>query len=197
MAGVSPISAERRSADAATVSAAATANRADTPERWSIDGRLTQMPDEPGDDLQQVVADLGDEIGFLADQVDLGVDLQRVVRAHLGAEAVLERRDDAAAVRVVLGVRGRDEEYVERQPQRVAADLDVALLHHVQQRDLNAFGQVRQLVDGDDAAVRAGHQTEVDRLRVAEADGPAATFTGSTSPIRSPTEVSGVASFSA
>jgi hypothetical protein len=64
------------------------------------------------------------------------------VGADLGAEAVLERRDDPAAVGVVLGVRGRDEQQVERQAQRVAADLDVALLQHVEQRDLDALGEV-------------------------------------------------------
>jgi hypothetical protein len=45
---------------------------------------------------------------------DLDREILRVVRADLRAEAVLERRDDAATVRVVLGVRGRDDEEVER-----------------------------------------------------------------------------------
>src|SRR5207248_4094644 len=52
---------------------------------------------------------------------------------------------------------------------RVATDLDVALLHHVEQRDLDALGEVGQLVDGDDPAVRPRHQAEVDGLGVAEA----------------------------
>ena len=92
----------------------------------------------------------------------------RVVGADLGAEPVLERRDDPAAVGVVLGVRAGHDEHVERQPQDVAADLDVALLHHVEHRDLDALGEVGQLVDRDDAAVAARDQPEVDRLRVAE-----------------------------
>ena len=71
----------------------------------------------------------------------------RVVRADLRAEAVLERRDDAAAVRVVLRVRRGDHEQVERQADLVAADLDVALLEDVEQAHLDALGEVRQLVD--------------------------------------------------
>ena len=90
------------------------------------------------------------------------------MRAHLGAEAVLERRDDPPAVGVVLRVGRRDEQDVQRQPQRVAANLDVALLHHVEQRDLDPLGEVGQLVDGHDAPVGAGHEAVVDGLGVAE-----------------------------
>ena len=96
------------------------------------------------------------------------LDLGRVVRADLGAETVLERRDDAAAVGVVLGVGRRDEQQVERQPQRVAADLDVALLEHVEERDLDALGEVGQLVEAEDAAVGARDEAVVHRLGVAE-----------------------------
>ena len=39
-----------------------------------------------------------------------------IVRADLRAEPVLQRRDDPAAVGVVLGVRGRHEHDVEGQP---------------------------------------------------------------------------------
>ena len=102
------------------------------------------------------------------DQRDLVVDVERVVGADLGAEPVLERGDDAAAVGVVLGVGRRDDQQVERQPQRVAAHLDVALLQHVEQRDLDPLGEVGQLVDAEDAAVGAGEQPVVDGLRVAE-----------------------------
>ena len=134
-----------------------------------VDGaRLAQRPGEPGDDLEQVARHVGDELGLLLDQRDLVGQLQRVVGAHLGAEPVLERGDDPPAVRVVLGVGRGHEQHVQRQPQRVAADLDVALLHHVEQRHLDAFGQVGQLVDRDDAAVGARHQAVVDGLGVAE-----------------------------
>jgi hypothetical protein len=49
---------------------------------------------------------------------DLVVELERVVGADLGAEPVLERGDDPAAVGVVLGVGAGDQQQVERQPQR-------------------------------------------------------------------------------
>ena len=108
------------------------------------------------------------ELGLLLDQRDLVGELERVVGAHLGAEAVLERGDDPPAVGVVLRVGAGHQQHVQRQPQRVAADLDVALLHHVEQRHLDALGEVGQLVDRHDAAVRARHQAVVDGLRVAE-----------------------------
>ena len=72
------------------------------------------------------------------------------------------------AVGVVLGVGAGDDEHVERQPQHVAADLDVALLHDVEHRHLDALGEVGQLVDRDDAAVAARDEAEVDGLGVAE-----------------------------
>ncbi len=96
-----------------------------------------------------------------ATTVDLGVDVERVVGADLGAEAVLERGDDPAPVGVVLGVGRGDQHDVEGQADLVAPDLDVALLEHVEQADLDALGQVGQLVDGEDAPVGAGHQAVV------------------------------------
>jgi hypothetical protein len=97
----------------------------------------------------------------------------RVVRHDLRADAVLQRRDDLAARRVVLGVRREDEQHVQRQADRVAFDLDVAFLHDVEQADLDLAGEVRQLVDGEDAAVRARQQAVVDGQLVGQ-DVPAA-----------------------
>ena len=99
---------------------------------------------------------------------DLVAERLRVVRADLRAEPVLQRRDDAPAVRVVVGVRGRDQQQVERQPDPVAADLDVALLQDVEQRHLDALGQVGQLVDRHDAAVGPRDHAVVDRQLVGE-----------------------------
>src|SRR3954470_10064196 len=88
-------------------------------------GGLAQVAGEAGEDLDEVVRYLGDELGLLADDRHLVLELGRVVRADLGAEAVLERGDDATAVGVVLGVGARHDESVERKPQHVATDLDV------------------------------------------------------------------------
>ena len=60
----------------------------------------------------------------------------------LRAEAVLERRDDAAPVGVVLGIGRGDEQHVERQADLVSPDLHVALLEHVQQPHLDALGEI-------------------------------------------------------
>ena len=110
----------------------------------------------------------GERARLLLDDRDLELDVERVVRADLRAEAVLQRRDDAAAVRVVLGVRRRDEHDVEREPDLVAADLHVALLEHVEQTDLDALGEVGELVDREDAAVGARHEPVVDGELVGE-----------------------------
>ena len=93
---------------------------------------------------------------------------ERVVGADLGPEPVLERGDDPASVGVVLRVRARHQHQVERQPERVTAHPDVALLEHVEQRHLDPLGQVGQLVEAEDAAVGARHHAEVDGLRVPE-----------------------------
>ena len=58
---------------------------------------------------------------LLADDRHLVVERPRVVGPDLRPEPVLERRDDSAAARVVLGVRAGDDEQVERQADREAA----------------------------------------------------------------------------
>ena len=50
----------------------------------------------------------------------------------------------------------------------MAADLDVALLHQVEKPHLDTLGQVRQLVDAEDAAVGARDEAEVDGQLVRE-----------------------------
>jgi hypothetical protein len=99
---------------------------------------------------------------------DLVLDLARVVGADLGAEAVLERGDDAAAVGVVLRVRARHHVEGDGQPHLVAADLHVALRHDVEEAHLDALGQVGQLVEREDAAVGAGQEPVVDGQLVGE-----------------------------
>ena len=50
----------------------------------------------------------------------------------------------------------------------MAANLYVSLLEDVEQADLDPLGQVRQFVDGEDAAVDPGHQAEVNGQLVAQ-----------------------------
>jgi hypothetical protein len=88
------------------------------------------------------------------------------VSADLHVEAILERGDDAAAAGVVLGVGGGHHHDVDRQAHLVALDLQVALLHQVEQSHLHFLGEIGQLVDGEDAAMGTRHQTEVDGFLV-------------------------------
>ena len=133
-------------------------------------GEVADRRDHLGEVLRHPHVDAADRwrAGLLLDDVELRRHLERVVGADLAAEAVLQRRDDAAAVRVVLGVGRRHEQHVERQPDLVAADLHVALLEHVEQADLDALGEVGQLVDGEDAAVRPRHEAVVQRQLVGQ-----------------------------
>ena len=88
------------------------------------------------------------------------------MRADLRADAVLQRRDDLAARRVVLGVGAEHQQHVERQPDRVAFDLHVPFLEDVEQAHLDLAGEVRQLVDREDPAVGPRQQPVVHRQLV-------------------------------
>ena len=129
---------------------------------------LPQGAGKPGHHLDQMVGHLGVQVRLLEDHPHLGVEFQRVVRPDLGAEPVFERGDDATPVGVVLGVGAGDHQDVQRQPQGVAAHLNVALLHHVEHRHLDALGQIGQFVDRDDAAVRPRDQTVRNGLGVSQ-----------------------------
>ena len=87
----------------------------------------------------------------------------------LRSEAVLQRSDDPPSVGVVLRVGAGHDQHVQWQPQQIATDLDVLLLHHIQHRHLDPLRQVGQFVDRNDAAVRPRDQPEVDGLGVPEA----------------------------
>ena len=124
--------------------------------------------------------DLGDEVGHAHGQGaarrprlllrDRHPELDRlgIVRHDLAADAVLERRDDLAARRVVLGVRGEAEQHVERKADGIAFDLDVAFLHDVEQAHLHLAGEIGQLVEREDAAIGARQHPVVDRQLVGE-----------------------------
>ena len=75
------------------------------------------------------------------------LDRGRIMRANLAADAILERRDDLSARRVILGIRREHQEHIERQPDRIPFDLHVAFLHDVEQAHLDLARQIRQFVD--------------------------------------------------
>src|SRR6185436_5237518 len=76
-------------------------------------------------------------------------------------DPILEWSDDLAPGRVVLGIGGESEQYVEWQPHRIPFDLDVAFLHDIEQSHLHLAAQIGQLVDGKDSPVGPGQQAEV------------------------------------
>src|SRR3954463_7842041 len=86
---------------------------------------------------------------------------RRIMRANLRADAVFQRRYDLAACRVVLRIGTKNERDVERQAYGVTFDLNIALLHDVEQANLNFSRKVWQLIDGEDSAIRAGQQSVV------------------------------------
>src|SRR5205807_9985581 len=63
-------------------------------------------------------------------------------------------------------IGAEDEHDVHGNPDGKAADLEVALLEDVQQRHLDAGGEIGELVDGEDAAVRARDDAVVDHFLV-------------------------------
>src|SRR5712664_4983339 len=129
---------------------------------------LARLEGDFFDDLAQVMRDfdffagVAGDPGFLRGDGHAFLDGGRVMRTNFGADAVFERRDDFAAGGVVLGIGGEDEEDVERKAEWIALNLDVALLHDVEEADLNFSGEVGWLVDGEDAAIGAGEKAVVD-----------------------------------
>ncbi len=85
-------------------------------------------------------------------------DVFRIMRADLRADAVLERGDDLSASGIVLRVCAEDDGHIERKTYRVALNLHVAFLHDVEERDLDLTGEIGNLIDGEDATVRAGQR---------------------------------------
>jgi hypothetical protein len=152
--------------------------RCETPERLSTRLSVRGLERDALDDLAH---ELGDAHGRAASSPPARrastppardrhpeLDLLGVVRHDLAADAVLERRDDLAARGVVLGVGREAEEHVERQADGVALNLDVALLHDVEQPHLHLAGEVGELVEGEDAAVGARQHAVLDGQLVAQ-----------------------------
>src|SRR6185437_45281 len=129
---------------------------------------LARLKGDLLDDFADVIGDFGAALGVALRPRLLAGDRHRlgngggIVRANLRADAVFEGRDDLAARRVVLGVRGEDQEDVERQAHGIALNLHVAFLHDVEEADLYFAGEIGQFVEGENSAIRAGQQAVVD-----------------------------------
>ena len=105
---------------------------------------------------------------LLAHDRQLEVAGRGVMGADLSPVAVLQRRDDSTPGGVVLRVRAGHDEHVDGKPDAVALHLDVALLHHIEEPDLDLFREFRKLVDAEDSAVGPRHETKMDGQLVAE-----------------------------
>ena len=94
--------------------------------------------------------------------INLHVDLLGIMRADLGPVAIFQRRDDAPTVGIVFRICTRHDANVKRESDPKATNLDIALLHDIEQPNLQFFRQVGKLVDTEDAAVGAWNQPVVD-----------------------------------
>jgi len=136
--------------------------------------RAARLEGELGDDLldEERYADLAhaaiEHRHLLLHDGDLVGERARVVGPDLDVEPVLQRRDDPPPARVVFGVGAGHDDDVEGQPDLVALDLDVLLLHQVEEPDLHLLGEIGELVDREDAAVGPRDESIVDRLLVGE-----------------------------
>ena len=80
------------------------------------------------------------------------------------ADAVLQLRNHLAAAIERRRIGGEQQQHVDVEADRIAADLHVALFEDVEQADLHQFVQLGQFVHGENAAVHARNQPEMQRL---------------------------------
>ena len=80
--------------------------------------------------------------GLLTGDGDAFDQRQRIVGANLRSDAILQRRYDFAARRVVLRIGAEDQRHVESQADRIPFDLHIPFLHDVEQRDLDLAREI-------------------------------------------------------
>ena len=90
--------------------------------------------------------------------VDLNVNLLRIVGADLRPVAIFQRCDDPPTVRIVLRIRTRNNADVKRQAHPKTANLHIPFLHDVEKPHLQFFRQVGKLVDAEDPPVCTWNQ---------------------------------------
>ena len=101
---------------------------------------------------------------LLLDDLDACGPIAGIVRVDHRADAVLQLRNHLAAAIVRGRIGGEEDQHVDVEPHRIAADLHVALLKNVEQADLDQLVEFGQLVHRKDPPVHAGNQSEVQRL---------------------------------
>src|SRR5579862_8644941 len=75
------------------------------------------------------------------------------MRFDFRADPVFQRSDDLSACRVVFGIGGKNHRDIQGKTNRVAFNLNVALLHDVEQSDLNLACQIRKLIDRENSSI--------------------------------------------
>src|SRR5712692_9740069 len=91
--------------------------------------------------------------GFLGGDGDAFLNARWIMRADFGADAILQGSNDFAARRVILRIRAEDKRDIKRQPERVSLNLNIAFLHDVEKAYLNFPCEVRQFINGKNAAI--------------------------------------------
>src|SRR5216684_6090478 len=133
----------------------------------SLEGDFFHDLAEIGRDVD-LLAGIAAHPGFLRRDSHTFFDAGGIMRANLCADTVFQWRDDFSARGVILGIGGENEEHVERKAEGVALNLDVAFLHDVEEADLNFSGEVREFIDGKNAAIGAGEKAVVNGELVGE-----------------------------
>ena len=99
--------------------------------------------------------------GFLRSNRNPFLDILRIVRTNLRADAVLERSNDLTSRSVVLRVGAEHDRHIQWQAHRITLNLHIALLHDVEKRNLNLACKIGEFVDREDATVSAWQQAIV------------------------------------
>ena len=86
------------------------------------------------------------------------------MRVDQRPDPVFQLRNHLAAAVVRGRVGGEEHQDVDVEPHGIAADLHVAFFEDVEEPDLHQLVEFRQLVHGEDAAVHARDEPEVQRL---------------------------------
>src|SRR5690606_24730416 len=104
----------------------------------------------------------GREPGLLESDFTRYINAFRVMGQYLAFDAVFKWRDDRSAIGIILRVGGKYKLDVERQPQPEPANLDIFLLQHIEQGNLDTGLEVGELVNHENTAVCPWDQSEVD-----------------------------------
>ena len=123
---------------------------------------LDDLPHEVGHGHGKLAVQL--DARLLLHDLDAQLPLARIVRVDHRADAVLQLRNHLAAAVVGGRVGRKQDQHVDVEADRIAADLHVALFEDVEQAHLHQLVQLGQLVDGEDAPVHARDQPEVQGL---------------------------------